>query len=134
MLKIGLAISLIAHGLAHAGLAAAPNPDDPKAKPGAFFTVSERSWLLPKLGLNALAIQWVGIILVALSTLGFVFAGLGLFGIAGLEMIWQTVAVVSACASLVLLILFWHPWLPVGILIDLGILLALLWTGWSQQI
>ena len=128
MLKIGLAIFLIAHGLAHAGLAAAPNPDDPRAKPGAFFTATERSWLLPKLGLNASAIRWIGIILVALSALGFVFAGLGIFGIAGLEMIWQTVAVVSACTSLVLLTLFWHPWLPVGILINLGILFALLWT------
>ena len=134
MLKIALIIFLISHGLAHAGLAAAPNPDDPKLKPGAFFTASERSWLLPKLGLNASAIQWVGIILVVLSALGFVFAGLGVIGVAGLEMIWPTVAVVSACLSLVLLVLFWHPWLPVGILIDLGILLALLWNEWPQQI
>lgn len=134
MLKIGLAIFLIAHGLAHAGLAAAPNPDDPGTKPGAFFTTLERSWLLPKLGLNALIIQWIGVILVALSTLGFIFAGLGVFGIAGFEIIWQTVAVVSACVSLVLVILFWNPWLPVGVLIDLGILFALLWTGWPGQI
>ena len=130
MLKIVLAIFLIAHGLAHAGLAAAPNPDDPNAKPGAFFTAVERSWLLSKLGLNASIIRWIGIILVALSTLGFVLAGLGIFGVPGLITIWRTIAVISAEVSLLLLILFWHPWLPVGVLINIGTLIALLWAKW----
>ena len=96
MLKIALAIFIIAHGLVHAILAIAPNPADPNAKPGAFFTAAERSWLLPQLGLNASTIQWIGIILVGLSTLGFVLAGLGIFGVAGLSAIWRTVAIVSA--------------------------------------
>ena len=43
MLKTIIALFLIAHGLVHAGLAAAPNPDDPDTKPGAFFTSLERS-------------------------------------------------------------------------------------------
>ena len=126
------ALFLIAHGLVHAGLAAAPNPNDPDAKPGAFFTSISRSWLLPQLGLNAAAVQWIGIILVALATLGFVFAGLGVFGIAGLTAVWRTVAVVSACVSLLLLALFWHPWLIVGVLIDVGLLIALLWAKWPS--
>jgi len=29
-----------------------------------------------------------------------------------------------------LLIIFWHPWLPVGVLIDVGVLIALLWAKW----
>ncbi|MGB6422444.1 MAG: hypothetical protein WBD56_03400 [Anaerolineales bacterium] len=41
---------------------------------------------------------------------------------------WRTVAVVSACLSLLLLILFWHPWLVVGDLSDIGILITLLWA------
>ncbi len=128
MLKIALAIFLIAHGLVHAGLAAAPNPADPNAKPLAFFTAAERSWLLPRLGMGVTAVQWVGVTLVALSTLGFVLAGLGIFGVAGLSTIWQTVAIISAIFSLLLLILFWHPWLPVGVLIDMVVLIALLWV------
>ncbi len=128
MLKIALAIFLIAHGLVHAGLAAAPNPADPNAKPLAFFTAAERSWLLPRLGMGVTAVQWVGVTLVALSTLGFVLAGLGIFGVAGLSTIWQTVAIISAMSSLLLLILFWHPWLPVGVLIDMVVLIALLWV------
>jgi hypothetical protein len=39
MLKIGLGIFLIAHGLVHSILAVAPNPGDADAKPGAFFIV-----------------------------------------------------------------------------------------------
>jgi hypothetical protein len=130
MLKIALAIFLIAHGLVHSILAIAPNPSDSDAKPGAFFTAVERSWLLPQLGLNATTIRWVGIILVALSTIGFILAGLGILGVPGLNTIWRPVSVISAFLSLLLLILFWHPWLIVGVLIDIGILLALLWAKW----
>jgi hypothetical protein len=129
-MKIFLAVFLIAHGLVHAGLAVAPNPTDPDAKPGAFFTAVERSWLLPRLGLNPQTVKWIGIILVALSTLGFILTGLGIFGVAGLSAIWRTVAVVSAGVSLLLLVLFWHKWLPVGVLIDVGTLIALLWLKW----
>jgi hypothetical protein len=130
MLKIALGIFIIAHGLVHTILAIAPNPADPDAKPGAFFTASERSWLLPQLGLNASTIQWIGIILVGLSTLGFVLAGLGIFGVTGLSTIWRTVAIISAIISLLLLITFWHPWLPIGVLIDIGTLVALVWAKW----
>ena len=130
MLKILFAIFLIAHGLVHAGLAAAPIPNDPDSKPGAFFTATARSWLLPRLGLSAPTVRWIGIILVALAVLGFVLAGLCVFGVPGLSAIWRTVAVVSACLSLLLLITFWHPWVGVGVLIDTAILVALLWLDW----
>jgi len=132
MLKTLIALFLIAHGLVHAGLAAAPIPNDPDSKPGAFFTSISRSWLLPQLGLNPAAVQWIGIILVVLATLGFVLAGLGVFGVSGLTAVWRTVAVVSACVSLLLLVLFWHLWLIVGVLIDVGILVALLWANWPS--
>jgi hypothetical protein len=132
MLKTILALFLIAHGLVHAGLAAAPNPSDPDTKPGAFFTSSERSWLLPQLGMSSSAVKWIGIILVALATLGFVLTGLGIFGVSGLTTIWRTVAVISAWGSLLLLILFWHTWLFVGVLIDVAILIALLWANWPS--
>jgi hypothetical protein len=131
-MKIIIALFLIAHGLVHAGLAAAPNPDDPDSTPGAFFTSPERSWLLPKVGLSEAAVRWVGIILFVLATSGFVLAGLGVFGVPGLSTIWRTAAVVSASVSLLLLVLFWHLWLIIGVLIDIGILVALLWANWPS--
>lgn len=129
-MKTIIALFFIAHGLVHAGLAAAPDPDDPESKPGAFFTSLERSWLLPKVGLSTVVVQWIGIVLVAVATLGFVLAGLGVFGVPGLSEIWRTLSVISAGVSLLLLILFWHLWLIVGVLLDIGILVALLWADW----
>jgi hypothetical protein len=41
LLKVALAIYIIAHGLVHAILAIAPNPADPNANPCAFFTTAE---------------------------------------------------------------------------------------------
>jgi hypothetical protein len=131
-MKILLAVFLILHGMVHAILAAAPIPNEPDSNPGAFFTNSTRSWLLPRLGLNDTAIQWIGIILVILAALGFILAGLGVIGVPGLNDVWRTVAVVSACVSLLLLIVFWHTWLMVGVLIDIGILIALLWLDWPS--
>ena len=130
MLKIALGILFILHGLVHVALAAAPDPGDDETKPGAFFTAVDRSWLLLQLGLSAAAIRWTGLILVALSTVGFVLAGLGILGLPGLSAIWRSAAVVSSCLSLLLLIIFWHPWLIVGVLIDVSILFALLWAQW----
>lgn len=100
MLKITLALFLMAHGFVHVGLAAAPNPDVPNSKPGAFFTAVNRSWLLPQLGLTETAVYWIGISLVALSTLGFVLAGLGIWGVVRLSAIWRMIAIVSAIFSL----------------------------------
>ncbi len=82
------------------------------------------------MGISTTAVQWIGIILVALATLGFVLSGLGVFGVPGLSEIWRTVAEVSAGVSLLLLVLFWHPWLIMGVLLDMGILVAFLWVKW----
>ena len=130
-MNILFGLLLIAHGLVHAGLTPAPIPNDPESKPGAFFTASSRSWLLPRIGLSASTVRWIGIILVALSVVGFVFAGLGVLGVPGLTQVWSTLAIVSSCISLLLLTLFWHPWIIVGALIDIGILFILVWLKWT---
>ncbi len=112
---------LIAHAAAHAGLAAAPIPGDPDPKPGAFFTEIARSWLFQKMGLGPGFVRLVGIILVVLSTLGFVLSGLGALDVPGFSEIWQAAAGFAAAVSLILLILFWHPWIIVEVLIDIGL-------------
>jgi hypothetical protein len=131
-MRIGLGVFIIAHGWVHTILAVAPNPGDPEARPGAYFTSANRSWLLPKLGLSDAGVQWAGIILVVLSTLGFVFAGMGMLGVAGISTIWRVTAVAAAIISLLLLVAFWHPWLPVGVLINVLVLVVLLWAKWPS--
>ncbi|MGD2251487.1 MAG: hypothetical protein PVF70_01070 [Anaerolineales bacterium] len=128
-----IGVFLILHGLVHAGLAAAPIPNDPEPKPGAFFTAPARTWLLSSLGLGEKAIRTTGIVLVALATLGFVLAGMGVLGVPLLAGIWRGMAIGSAIVSALLLIAFWHSWLILGVLLDVAILVALLWLQWPPE-
>jgi hypothetical protein len=134
MFRILAGVFLIAHGLVHSGLAAAPIPNEPASKPGAFFTDATRSWLLSKIGLNASAIRITGIVLVILATLSFLAAGLGVLGVAGFDSVWRGMTILSACLSLLLLGIFWHPWLVAGVLINIGILVSLLWANWTSAL
>lgn len=131
-MRIFFSLFLIAHALAHAGLAAAPIPGDPDPKPGAFFTEITRSWLFQKIGSAPGFVRLVGIILVVLSTLGFLLSGLGALGVPGLSDIWQAAAGFAVAVSLILLILFWHPWIIVGVLIDIGIGVLSLGGKWPE--
>ena len=133
MLRTLIGIFLIAHGLVHSGLAAAPIPNDPASKPGAFFTAAARSWLLTGMRLNASVIRNVGLGLVGLATLSFLLAGLGVLGIPGLHAIWRGLTLLSAGLSLVLLVVFWHPWLLIGVALDLGMLASILWAHWPTS-
>jgi hypothetical protein len=125
-------IFLIAHAVAHAGLAAAPIPEDPDPKPGSFFTTKARSWIFQRIKLDSTPIQKIGIILVILSVLGFILAGLGALGVPGLKEIWQTTAAVSAVVSLILLVIYWHPWLILGVLIDIGLVVLTCLNSWPS--
>ena len=127
-MKIILGVLLIAHGLVHTGLAAAPNPADPDAQPLAFFTTVGRSWLFSRVGMTPNSVKWIGFSLVGLATLGFVLAGIGILSSGGLNTIWRPCAAFSSFVSLLLLVLFWHPWLPVGILIDLATMAVVFWN------
>jgi hypothetical protein len=132
MLKTILGIFLIGHGIAHAGLASAPDPSESDSAPGAFFTQKERSRLFQYLDLDPILVQRVGIVLVVISVLGFILVGMGVLGVPGLEMIWQGLALISAAASLILLILFWHPWIILGVVIDIGLFLLVVLNSWPQ--
>lgn len=127
-----IGIFLIAHAIAHAGLAAAPVPEDPEPKPGAFFTAPARSWIFQRIEIDSIPVQKIGVILVILSVLGFILAGLGALGVPGLMGIWQTTAAVSAIVSLILLVLFWHPWLILGVVIDIGLVVLTCLNSWPS--
>jgi len=131
-MKIILGVLLVAHGLVHVGLAAAPNPADPDTKPLAFFTTVDRSWLFSRIGMTPNSVKWIGLILVGLATLGFILAGIGILSSGGLNTIWRPCAAFSSVISLLLLVLFWHPWLPVGILIDLAALTIIIWNKFPE--
>lgn len=130
MLKTVVAIFLILHGLVHAILAMVPDPDAAEPVFASFFS---RSWLLSSLGLSDSTGKLLAIILAALATIGFVLSGLALLDILVPFDWWTSLAVVSAVVSLLLLVLFWHTYLIIGILIDLVVLVVVIFTDWTPE-
>jgi hypothetical protein len=61
-------------------------------------------------------------------------AGFGVMGVLIQHTWWPTLAVLGAAISLCLLVLFLHPFYVLGMLVDVGMLIALLWAHWPTQI
>lgn len=125
-LRLIIAIMMILHGCIHASLSWVP-----VAQPGTlrtpFFPAWWRKdvdamWPISKMKLPEGVIRAAGWICWLLATAAFALAGLGLIGIPGLASIWTWLAMTGSVSSILLIVLFWHPWLPVGILLDLAVL------------
>jgi hypothetical protein len=123
LLRLVTGAFLILHGLIHLGAAVAPRPGASQEGLWSFFTPDSR---LPR-GQGTQAMSPVAIALFVLATVGFVLAGL--VELIGLEA-WRVLAIASALDSLLLLILYWHRLLEVGVLLNVAILVALLWARW----
>ena len=121
---------VILHGLTHSIMAMVPSPNAPDAGVATFFS-GLGSWLLTRLGLSESTTQTTAILLAVIATLGFVAAGLALFGILVPFDWWRALAIASAVVSLSLVLIFWHPYLIVGLLIDAAVLVTLVFTDWS---
>jgi hypothetical protein len=128
-LKIIIAIFFLAHAFIHISLTWVPIP-----KPGAmrtpFFPAwwkadTDPKWPISKLGLPANLVRIAGSILFLVVTIAFCLAALGLLGVPGLNMLWIALAGGASIVAIVLIALFWHPWLPAGILLDVAILAAI---------
>ena len=127
MTKILLGLLLTLHGLMHAGLAATKMPGDPERKPETFFL---RSRPLSALGLSEAGSHFTGLVLASLAALGFTASGFGLFGVPFLATSWRAITVESAVVSTLLILLFWHPLLVIGVMVDIAILASPLWLQW----
>jgi hypothetical protein len=120
MTRVLLAIFLVAHGAVHAPIWLAPYSESAPFDPG-------HSWLLQGLGLGAATARSIGIALAMLAFVSFAGAGIALFA---RQEWWRSLAVIAAAASLVLLVMYYHAWLTLGVAINVGILLALTWADW----
>ena len=65
------------------------------------------------------------------ATLGFVAAGLALFGILVPFDWWRVPAIASAVVSLGLVVIFWNRYAIASLLINVAILVALVFANWS---
>lgn len=128
--RILFALFILAHGWVHMSLAQVPVP-----QPGALRTPSfpawwrsgvDPSWPASRFGFSSETTRTLGwvlwLVVVILYTLGTV----ALVFFPAVTAVWQGLAVGASAFSLVLLGLYWHPWLPVGVIIDLALLAGVL--------
>jgi hypothetical protein len=125
MLRILFGLFLMAHGLIHASyLTPAPSG----AGPSWPFDLG-RSALLGALGEPTLRVLGTGLAAVTIAT--FLLAGVAFLWL-GMGDGWVALAIAGSVASLLLLVIFWHPWLALGVAIDLALLWLLGVARWPQ--
>jgi formate hydrogenlyase subunit 3/multisubunit Na+/H+ antiporter MnhD subunit len=119
LVRIAAGALLVAHGLVHL-LYLADLPE--------FST--DRSWLVP-----APSRRPVGFGLVGATITAFVILALAVWGLPVLSGTWSCFMAVASLLSMVLLILFGHRWLIVGLAIDVGLLvIAVIRPEWAERL
>lgn len=129
MLSIVVALLLAAHGLVHALFLSPRPPDEPEAAEWPFDLT--RSWVLAPLGFLPRAMRTFGVALLVVLVAGYVAAAVGLLGI--LPALFVPGIVVGSVGSLVMLGLYFHRWLLLGVAIDIVLLWAVLLNGWRPD-
>jgi hypothetical protein len=124
--RLALAAFLLAHGAIHLGYVS-PRPPD-TAGPAWPFELG-RSWLLGPLGLEPGLIRAIGMALTIVTVAAFVGAAIGALGL--FPGAWMAAVVVGTAASITLLVVFFHPWLLLGVAIDAALLWVAMAQGWS---
>jgi len=125
---------LTAFFMAHAAIQfsfVSPAPTPTPGAPAWPFDLSG-SWLLGLLGAGGSATRGFGVGLLLLLSLGYAAAALVTIGVLPEQLSGASV-ILGATASLVLLTLFFHPWLALGVVIDLVLLALVLATGWAPR-
>jgi hypothetical protein len=112
---------LIAHGLVHAAYLS-PKPGDPKY-PFNF----DKSWFY---GVAKTKSEPIGNILVVFSVLFLCLSGLGVLGVPGLVDLSQTLILIGSMLSALVLVLFWHKWLFMGLIIDIFFIIGVICFNW----
>jgi hypothetical protein len=128
LIRLLFAAFLLAHGAIHAAFLS-PRPAATAGGPEWPFELG-RSWVLTPLGLRPESTRVLGTALVAATVATFALAALSTAGVIATGLFAPAMAA-GAVASLALLVLFFQPWLALGVLIDLGLLWAVLVAGWS---
>ena len=114
MVRTVVGLLLIAHGLVHL-LYLMPRPEDDPSYP----FVPETRWSAKVVGLEPSIAKIVAASLAVAVAVVLLVSGIALF--ADVD-IWKVAAATGSLLSLALLLLFFHPWLTIGIAIDVAIL------------
>jgi hypothetical protein len=128
-MKLLVAFGFLAHALVHVSWLT-PAPPQTADGPQWPFDVA-RSWLVTSAGLDASAARVLAAALVAVTVACFAMAALATLGWAVPDTAWTPFVIAGTTASLALLVAFFHPWLALGIVIDLVILWAAAVLAWT---
>lgn len=119
---------LVAHALIHLAYVA-PRPQIAATEPAWPFETG-RSWILDRLDPGRVARRPLGIALVAVTIAGFCLAALAILGVVPSALASDGL-MVGASGSLALLLVFFHPWLVLGIAIDVAVMGLVLIARWT---
>jgi uncharacterized membrane protein YphA (DoxX/SURF4 family) len=119
MLRILVGLFLIAHGGVHL-MYLGPRPENDPSYP----FVPEDRWIARLMGLKPRGAKVVAAALAVACAAVLLVSGIALFADAGL---WKPMAAVGSLISLVLLLLLFHPWLMIGVAIDV-VIVASVWS------
>lgn len=133
LLRVVIALFLIAHGLMHYSLSTVPLPEPGSIKtpfwPSWRRPAADPNWLASRMGLPVPAVRTAGWLLWMAATVCFILAGLGLLGLPGLAAAWPMLAVAGAVFSLLVHAFYFHPWLVMGLVIEVAVL-AVVYFRW----
>jgi MFS family permease len=130
-LRILIGVLLLLHGVIHCILAASPNPGSAEPVAATFFSEWASPWLRGML--SGRALQTVAIVLAVMAGVGFIAAGLAMFGILLPHDWWRALAIGSSVVSLVLCVLFWNVYLVVGPVVAIGTIVAVGFIQWPTE-
>jgi hypothetical protein len=91
-----------------------------------------QSWLLTKTGLEGSPITALGGVVYLLGGVLLIGAGLGLLGWIVPAAWWPALALVGAGTSLMMLIVYLHPFYLIGFSASLVVLISVLWIHWPE--
>jgi hypothetical protein len=130
-MSLFLAAFLAAHALIHLSYLA-PAPPRTAAGPEWPFEMAN-SWLVTAVGVDPGVVRALGTALVVVTVALFLTAALATLGWVVPTSWWPALALGGAIASALTLVLFFHPWLVVGLAIDAALVWAVLVVGWTPK-
>lgn len=89
-----------------------------------------QSWLLTSLGVERTMIARAGGILWLIAGIALVAAGLGVLGVMVPLPWWRRLALYGAVLSLIMLVIYLHPFYGIGLIASVILLVALFWEQW----
>ena len=127
-MKLVIGAFLVGHALIHLSFL---SPAPPRTAGGPEWPFEfARSWMVTGLNLDPEAARTIGTALAVATAILLVGAGLATNGWLVPQGWWSGLVISGAIASLATLLLFFHPWLVLGVAIDLVLLWSVLVSGW----